>query len=72
MTKKDTMCEQCTPAKRIVGANPEVNQQINSIENDRKIVTFAGPSSNLQSTKAIQPDGGCFILMFLPRVAVQH
>jgi len=23
MTKKDTMCEQCTPAKRIVGANPE-------------------------------------------------
>ena len=25
MTKKDTMCEQCTPAKRIVGANPEVN-----------------------------------------------
>ena len=24
MTKKDTMCEQCTPPKRIVGANPEV------------------------------------------------
>jgi len=23
MTKKDTMCEQCTPPKRIVGANPE-------------------------------------------------
>ena len=25
MTKKDTMCDQCTPPKRIVGANPEVS-----------------------------------------------
>ena len=27
MTGKDTMCDQCTPAKRVVGANPEVTQE---------------------------------------------
>ena len=54
MTKKDTMCEQCTPAKRIVGANPEGNQQINWMENNWKIAPEGKTSSILQPTKAVQ------------------
>ena len=54
MTKKDTMCEQCTPAKRIVGANPEVNQQLNWMENIWKIAPEVKTSSIFQPTKAVQ------------------
>ena len=62
MTKKDTMCEQCTPAKRIVGANPEVDQQLNWMENIWKIAPEAETSSIRQPTKAKELYWSCNIV----------